>query len=172
MDRLLRQGGQFQQMPGHIEDVHPDVFWWRTIPQDLETILKEMKTDHSALSEVKFLLLSWLGAQNRIKLYYRKIALCAVLAWRPRLRYVHSLSENAGTKEDRGTKSADLLESHWVLPGAAGELPVSTLSSRSTDAIPRCLSVGTDSQTLADTTRVKGRTFPSTAAIQFDSLGS
>lgn len=123
MDRLLRQGGRFQQTPGHIEDVHPDVFWWRTVPQDLETILKEMKTDHSALSEVKFLLLSWLGAQNRIKLYYRKIALCAVLAWRPRLRYVHSLSENAGTKEDRGTKSADLLESHWVLPGAAGEAP-------------------------------------------------
>lgn len=123
MDGLRRQGGQFQQMPGHIEDVHPDVFWWRTIPQDLETILKEMKTDHSALSKVKFLLLGWLGAQNRIKLYYRKIVLCAVLAWRPSLRYVHLLSENAGIQEDRGTKSVDLLESHWVLPGAGEEAP-------------------------------------------------
>lgn len=86
---------------------------------------------------------------------------------------MHSLSENTGTQEDKGTKSEDLLESHWVLPGAAGEAPCVHVFLL-IDAIPRCVSqaLGTDSQTLADTTRVKGRTFPSTAAIQLDSLGS
>lgn len=87
---------------------------------------------------------------------------------------MYSLSENTGTQEDRGTKSADLLESHWVLPGAAGEAPCVHSVFLLIDAIPHCVSqaLGTDSQTLADTTRVKGRTFPSTAAIQLDSLGS
>lgn len=41
-------------------------------PQDLETILKEIKTDNSALNEVKFLPLSRLGLQKELSCVIRK----------------------------------------------------------------------------------------------------